>query len=680
MENHDLSGVSDHQFTLDSFTTETDHHVGKFDANGTASLIGNVSVSVSEPVIDTAGLVSSFSSAPPSITESPITTASASGSMGHVTLSDISSNLPRLSSGPGGLLTGTVISPESLRAVTSIFQSMPDSLSQPRTFTSSSVSSAITDSLAGEGHQEGSSHNIAVGLNIVAGSLGALSEKEVGRSGALSEQSALGMGIYQTGDNPLSAITSSCNVVFTTNTNTTSLISTAALTQGDGESIDIGASLQAEGPAGDAPSSLTEMMVAGVEDEESSEARQLPVTCRLTSQELARLVQTVEQVSSDVGDIGGGAIADQAVSLVHVGGVPSVELSSTGQLVIRQGSVVYTQDNENLVAMTTQDDEGNLSAVQNEGSIMVNIAPTQTAERDISKKVTVPTTEKKKAKGGWPKGRKRKKDVIKMANAPKPPSTAYAMFLAEQRSKVLASHPELSGSRVPAFLGKMWSGLPPEEKRKYVEMERRERERYLKEIKEYQETSSCQALLNKQTKEGMPSLAGTDEDIEEHISKINKTDMLGCNHLHCRVCNMYFTNNHNMQQHVLGKQHMTALAAKIYEMDQETLGLSNLENQTQDASTSTECRSCKCFKEGMPDTEGFCSTFLDLHCDRELELRELRRQHAISIHEQLSLRKKFKELQDTLHKMESDHRNLKLIGSNLQSQLDGVYRMILFLT
>lgn len=53
MESHDLTGVGEHQFSLDSFTSDAEHHVGKFGSSGTSSLMGNVTVSVPDGVIDT---------------------------------------------------------------------------------------------------------------------------------------------------------------------------------------------------------------------------------------------------------------------------------------------------------------------------------------------------------------------------------------------------------------------------------------------------------------------------------------------------------------------------------------------------------------------------------------------------------------------------------------------------
>eukprot|EP00057_Strongylocentrotus_purpuratus_P007639 XP_011662113.1 PREDICTED: uncharacterized protein LOC577135 isoform X2 [Strongylocentrotus purpuratus] len=694
MESHDLTGVGEHQFSLDSFTSDAEHHVGKFGSSGTSSLMGNVTVSVPDGVIDTTGLVASFSNAHhPIATDSPQTIVAQSSSIGHVTLSDISSNLRRISSGPGGLLTGTVISPESLRAVTNIFQTLPDTLSQQRVLASLSSGQAVIigESMNREIQEDGD--GLSIGINLVAGSLGALSEKEVGRTSSLSDQSPLGMGILQVPDNTLSAMTSRTNVVFTTSTNTTSLVGNAELGPGDdhGEAISIGDTLQADVNDAVTSSSLLEpdsqMMVGGVEgvEVESNEGagRQIPVTCQIPTHELARLVQTVEQASGNVGELESSA---DSVNLINVAGVPSVEFSSTGQLVIRQGYVVCTQDGENLVAMTQAEDVALATSDEQVEPVTVNMASATSSAGSQSlatEKSPLVATEKKKGKGGWPKGKKRKKDILEMAKAPRPPSSAYAMFLAEQREGYRESHPEVVGRKVSSLLGKMWTGLPPDVKKRYLDMEKKDKERYIKEIKEYQESSSCQAFLKKQTENAVRNFCGSEEAMSEQIVNMSKNDILGCNYLQCKVCDMYFHSTHNMSQHVLGKQHMTALAAKICEMDQETLGLKELEEgvtQPDIASTSDDCRSCECFREGMPHTEGFRSTFMDLHFERELELRELRRHHAISIHEQMTLRRKCKILQETMQKAENDHRNLKAIGSNIQSKLDGLYRMILFLT
>ncbi|XP_063963479.1 uncharacterized protein LOC129273501 [Lytechinus pictus] len=542
---------------------------------------------------------------------------------------------------------------------------------------------------------------LSVGINLVAG-LGALSEKEVVRTSSLGNQTQLGMEILEVQDNPLSSMPRGTNVVFTANTNTVSLVGNAELGPGgDGESMNIIDTLQTDVDDSVPSSSLLEPdseILVGGDDRvvEPNEGQEIPVTCQIPTHELAKLVQTVEQASSNVGEL---ESSNDSVNLINVVGVPSVELSSTGQLVIRQGYVVCTQDGENLVAMA-QDDDVALATndepvesvepvelvepVEPVDSVTVDMASdVPSAPKPEVEEKPPAVTEKKKGKGGWPKGKKRKKNIIEMAKAPRPPSSAYAMFLAEQREGFRASHPELVGRKISSSLGKMWNGLAADVKKKYLDMEKKDKERYIKEIKEYQESSSCQAFLKKQTQNSVRNFTGSDEAMSEHVSNMSKNDILGCNYLQCKVCNMYFHSDHNMSQHLLGKYHMTILAAKICEMDKETLGLDELDeggSQPEVPSTSDDCKSCECFKDGMPHTEGFRSTFMDLHFERELELRELRRHHAISIHQQMSLRRKYKILQETMQKMENDHRNLKAFGSNLQSKLDGLYRMILFLT
>ena len=127
---------------------------------------------------------------------------------------------------------GIVISPESLRAVNNIFQTLPSSLDPQRPLADSSVSSVIADAIPDD-ITDDDSHNASVGINLVAGSLGALSDKDIGRTSSVGEQSALGMEILPRNDNPLSVITSGSNVVFTTSDNTATLVSNSTLGQGN---------------------------------------------------------------------------------------------------------------------------------------------------------------------------------------------------------------------------------------------------------------------------------------------------------------------------------------------------------------------------------------------------------------------------------------------------------------
>ena len=68
-----------------------------------------------------------------------------------------------------------------------------------------------------------------------------------------------------------------------------------------------------------------------------------------------------------------------------------------------------------------------------------------------------------KRKGGWPKGKKRKK-VARDVNAPRQPLTGYVRFLNERREAVRAQHPGLSFSEITKLLGAEWTKLPQLEK------------------------------------------------------------------------------------------------------------------------------------------------------------------------------------------------------------------------
>lgn len=68
-----------------------------------------------------------------------------------------------------------------------------------------------------------------------------------------------------------------------------------------------------------------------------------------------------------------------------------------------------------------------------------------------------------KKKGGWPKGKKRRK-TFRDSNAPKAPLTGYVRFLNEQREKVKLQRPELNFPEVTKLLGAQWSKLSVEDK------------------------------------------------------------------------------------------------------------------------------------------------------------------------------------------------------------------------
>ena len=97
---------------------------------------------------------------------------------------------------------------------------------------------------------------------------------------------------------------------------------------------------------------------------------------------------------------------------------------------------------------------------------------------------------------GWPKGKRRypKVNIIKRelsrtyhnfsfqcqgAGAPKQPLSGYVHFLNERRESVRGENPEITFSELSKKLAAEWSALPEEEKLKYNEFAKKDKDRYM---------------------------------------------------------------------------------------------------------------------------------------------------------------------------------------------------------
>ncbi|XP_042903065.1 high mobility group protein 20A isoform X2 [Parasteatoda tepidariorum] len=104
-----------------------------------------------------------------------------------------------------------------------------------------------------------------------------------------------------------------------------------------------------------------------------------------------------------------------------------------------------------------------------------------------------------KRRGGWPKGRKRRRGPRDM-NAPKQPLTGYVRYLNENREKVRGENPGASFSEVTKILACDWSKLGVSEKQKYLEEAEKDKERYMKELEQYQQTEAYKIFKKQQEK------------------------------------------------------------------------------------------------------------------------------------------------------------------------------------
>ena len=71
-------------------------------------------------------------------------------------------------------------------------------------------------------------------------------------------------------------------------------------------------------------------------------------------------------------------------------------------------------------------------------------------------------TFQKSRKGGWPKGKKRKKN--RDWNAPKQPLSGYIRYVNERREKLRVENPNLTFVEITRMMGAEWTKLPQHEK------------------------------------------------------------------------------------------------------------------------------------------------------------------------------------------------------------------------
>ncbi|EDV25719.1 uncharacterized protein TRIADDRAFT_23407, partial [Trichoplax adhaerens] len=95
------------------------------------------------------------------------------------------------------------------------------------------------------------------------------------------------------------------------------------------------------------------------------------------------------------------------------------------------------------------------------------------------------------------KGRKRKRFSSKDSNAPKAPHTGYVRFLNDSREKVRAENPDLPFSEITKILGTKWSSLPISEKQRYLDEAEKDKERYLKELEDYEKSETYKTFVKK---------------------------------------------------------------------------------------------------------------------------------------------------------------------------------------
>lgn len=119
-------------------------------------------------------------------------------------------------------------------------------------------------------------------------------------------------------------------------------------------------------------------------------------------------------------------------------------------------------------------------------------------------------TKQKKGRGGWPKGRKRKPELLNLP--PKAPATGYNLYLNELRKTFKDS--SLAFHEITKIIGNKWSSLTLEEKKPYLEKAEEDKKRYREELRQYRQSDAYRAYLLKKRKKRLQNNTLSESDMD----------------------------------------------------------------------------------------------------------------------------------------------------------------------
>ena len=227
---------------------------------------------------------------------------------------------------------------------------------------------------------------------------------------------------------------------------------------------------------------------------------------------------------------------------------------------------------------------------------------------------------------GWPKGKRR---YPKGVGAPKQPLSGYVHFLNERRESVRGENPDITFSELSKKLAAEWSNLPEEEKLKYNEMAKKDKDRYDKEFAEYQTTEQYKNYLESQ---------------KEHNNTNNSKDGEG-------------------SSKSKKKKKTSAPAREDRNSFDESDGEVCLAEPARENSNSF-------------DIPIFTEEFLDHNKARELELKQLRKQTGEFEEQNAVLGKHIESMKSAITKLEVETVQQRQNNAGLQHQLDQLRQMV----
>ncbi|KAJ8938157.1 hypothetical protein NQ318_011922 [Aromia moschata] len=287
----------------------------------------------------------------------------------------------------------------------------------------------------------------------------------------------------------------------------------------------------------------------------------------------------------------------------------------------------------------------------------------------VAKNIT-DVSKPKKGRGGWPKGRKRKPELLNLP--PKAPATGYNLYLNEQRK--LFKESTLAFHEITKIIGNKWSSLTLEEKKPYLEKAEEDKKRYREELKQYRQSDAYRAYLSKKRKKRLQNnvLSESDMDATDDFDEEDNEE------LYCRTCDQWFHNLHNKREHLQGKQHLQSVAGDITrELGSDIEGVGN--TSTFSFSTSLDESSL----DGMPNLKNAAdkndisvSSVYDAMANltaivskRENEIKILKNRQQEAISQQQALCSQLLQLNERHKKLQKDLLQLKENEKNMENHV-----------
>lgn len=195
-------------------------------------------------------------------------------------------------------------------------------------------------------------------------------------------------------------------------------------------------------------------------------------------------------------DISSSSSTHKAIELINV--VPSIRLDPI--------SDINSSSENNMNSCVSDSDASSVSnnLKVNQEEINQNFSASDIEIPNGSVKLPV------KKRGGWPKGRKRKPELLHLP--PKAPHTGYNLYLNEQRKHYKDS--TLLFHEITKIIGNKWSSLTLEEKKPFLEKAEEEKRRYRDELRKYRQSGAYQMYLAKKRKKRVQYSVLSESDMD----------------------------------------------------------------------------------------------------------------------------------------------------------------------